>query len=115
MLHESTHAAAERRLRYELGLRNIELEIALPDFRYRAEKDGVVENEICPVLIGFTNDTPTPNPSEVANVRWVDWNDFLTSLAEHEIELSPWAVEEARLLDDSNVFKIFFRKLVSAV
>jgi hypothetical protein len=42
-----------------------EISIALPDYRYRAEKNGIVENEICPVLLGYTNEIPKPNPDEV--------------------------------------------------
>ena len=42
MLRESTGHAAARRLKKELGLVADEFAIILPDFRYRAEKDGVV-------------------------------------------------------------------------
>ena len=105
MLHEATEKAAARRLSFELGLKRIELVTALPDFRYRAEKDGVVENEICPVLVGVTDAEPTPNPAEVASVRWIDWNEFLASLDEPGNEISPWAIEEVRLLAGSRVFR----------
>jgi isopentenyl-diphosphate delta-isomerase type 1 len=108
MLHESTERAATRRLKHELGLADIELTIALPDFRYRAEKDGVVENEICPVLIGLTDREPQINRSEVADIRWVDWNTFLRSVDDAETQISPWASEEVRLLADSDVFKRWF-------
>ena len=104
MLHEAPSNAAARRLRFELGLSGVELQMALPDFRYRAEKDGVVENEICPVLVGFTDQRPVPNPSEVASIRWVNWNDFLASLSESGNEISPWAIEEVRLLAKSKAF-----------
>jgi isopentenyl-diphosphate delta-isomerase len=108
MLHESTERAASRRLKHELGLADIELTMALPDFRYRAEKDGVVENEICPVLIGLTDREPQINPLEVADIRWVDWNMFLASVDDAETQISPWASEEVRLLADSDVFKRWF-------
>ena len=105
MLHESPKRAAKRRLRDELGLKNIDLIFALPDFRYRAEKDGVVENEICPVFIGVTDNTPMLNPAEVAAVRWIDWDSFLALVNEPRTQISPWAVEEARLLSESKIFK----------
>lgn len=113
MMHESTDAAAKRRLEYELGLSGVDLTMALPDFRYRAEKDGIVENEICPVLIGFTNSKPVPNPSEVADVRWIDWQQFLISIDKPENEMSPWAMEEVRLLAGSEVFENWFTSHVS--
>lgn len=108
MLHESVESAAARRLKEELGLRDILLTVALPDFRYRAEKDGVVENELCPVLIGVTDARPVPNPSEVASVRWIDWNEFLDSINDPGTEISPWAIEEVHLLAESDIFREWF-------
>ncbi|MEP6703733.1 MAG: isopentenyl-diphosphate Delta-isomerase [Acidobacteriota bacterium] len=112
MLHESTERAAARRLKYELGLTGVSPVVALPDFRYRAEKDGVVENEICPVLIGFTDEEPQLNPTEVATIRWIDWYEFLASVDRPDTEISPWAVKEVRLLADSDVFQKWFRTRV---
>jgi len=99
---ESVEAAAARRLEFELGLSGIGLTCVLPDFRYRAEKDGVVENEICPVLIGFTDREANPNPAEVATVRWTDWSELVESLTGSG--LSPWAIGEIRELLKSDVF-----------
>jgi isopentenyl-diphosphate delta-isomerase len=104
MLGETVVAAAERRIEYELGLTGVELEIALPDFRYRAEKDGVVENELCPVLIGVVRGEPTINTHEVERIKWVNWVDFVASLNDPETGISPWAVEEVRQLCNSEIF-----------
>lgn len=114
MMHETTQNAAARRLKYELGLIGIDLTIALPDFRYRAEKDGVVENEVCPVLVGFTDARPVPNPAEVENIRWVDWNEFLLSLERPGHGISPWAVKEVNLLAKSDVCKKLFASRLAA-
>ena len=111
MLHESSEAAGVRRVGYELGLKNTKLTMALPDFRYRAEKDRVVENEICPVLIGFTDEMPKPNPDEVASIKWVDWEEFLISLKDPATEISPWAIEEVELLARSSIFKTFYHSV----
>ena len=113
MLHEETAQAAARRLKFELGLSGIKLITALPDFRYRAEKDGVVENEICPVLIGLTDVEPDPNPEEVAAVRWIDWDQFRISLDGPDTGISPWAVQEASLLTQNEVFKNWYSHHVS--
>lgn len=104
MLHETVTASAKRRLKFELGISGVELKMALPDFRYRAEKDGVVENEICPVLIGFAGDEPTINLSEVEQIKWVDWNEFVASLDDPVTDISPWAVQEVRQLCESEIF-----------
>lgn len=98
MLHEDIISAGKRRLRYELGLSGIGLEVGLPGYRYTAEKDGIVENEICPVLFGFTDREPSPNADEVASTKWVSWEKFLEDIRDPGCELSPWAIEEAELL-----------------
>ncbi|MEO7540313.1 MAG: isopentenyl-diphosphate Delta-isomerase [Pyrinomonadaceae bacterium] len=105
MLHESTEAAAKRRLDYELGIRNVKLESILPEFRYRAEKDGVVENEICPVLVGFDPSTPNPNPAEVNATKWVRWDKFVEDVKDPANGFSPWAVEEVELLAADERFR----------
>lgn len=110
MLNERTEQAATRRLAFELGLRNVELKMALPDFRYRAEKDGIVENEICPVMIGYTDQEPSINPAEVAETKWVPWKDFLASIRRVDCELSPWAIEEGLLLSESVVLRDLLRR-----
>ncbi len=99
MLHEDDKNAARRRLKYELGLSIRELYMILPHFRYRAEKDGVVENEICPVMVGFSRAEPQPNPDEVNDVKWVDWKRFVIDVADPSNGFSPWARKEVELLD----------------
>ncbi len=111
MLHERTIDAAKRRLKFELGIIGVDLKLMLPDFRYRAEKDGVVENEICPVFVGVTDKPPKPNPDEVEAVKWVDWQEFCTDAASPDTKISPWAVEEVELLVASSSFQQFFSGL----
>lgn len=98
MLHETTADAARRRVKFELGLTGIRLKCILPDFRYRAEKDGVVENEICPVFVGFTTREPRPNADEVEATQWLPWATFVIESSRAENVLSPWATQEAMLL-----------------
>jgi isopentenyl-diphosphate delta-isomerase len=88
---ESAGEAALRRCRQELGVEPIDLVEILPDFRYRAEAGGVVENELCPVLVArLGGRTLAPDPREVAAVRWLDWSRLLAELPGG---YSPWAVE----------------------
>jgi isopentenyl-diphosphate delta-isomerase len=87
---ESTADAVVRRLRNELGLEPDGVVVPLlPDFRYRAELDGIVENEICPVFGVRVSAQPEPNPHEVDSFRWVAWSDVLGNTL--DVPLSPWA------------------------
>jgi isopentenyl-diphosphate delta-isomerase len=85
---EKVEDAVRRRLANELNLVVGDLVPLLPDFRYWAELDGVVENEICPVFGAVTDAEPVPNPDEVEAVRWVEWADVLAGRL--DVELSPW-------------------------
>jgi isopentenyl-diphosphate Delta-isomerase len=97
-LYESSIKAARRRLSFELGITTAEISIALPDYRYRAEKDGIVENEICPVLVGYTDEVPRPNHDEVEAIKWIPWKKWLLEIKNNPEKYSPWCIEETKLL-----------------
>ena len=99
---ETLDHAAQRRLVEELNLDKMELTLALPEFRYRAEYLGVVENEICPVFIGISDAIPTPNPEEVVATDWIDWLDFVHG-SEAYGHYSPWSKLEAEELHRSGL------------
>ncbi len=102
---ESREHAAHRRLREELGISGVALQLALPDYRYRTEHMGVVENEICPVFIGIAPGDLSINEEEVEAVRWMDWEGFVGSLGTGADWLSPWCIEEAALLHESGAVR----------
>lgn len=106
-LEESPEQAGQRRLAFELGLQKIELHMILPKYRYKYTHKGVIENEICPVMIGFSNDIPQPNPKEVAKIRYTAWQSFLTEIKKDN-DYSEWCVEEAQFLDASPLFQEIF-------
>ena len=87
---EQLEEAVRRRAERELGMRVAQLRLVLPEFRYRAELDGVVENEICPVLVAVADSEPSPAPDEVEEHEWVDWSEFSTSVLDGTRSISPW-------------------------
>lgn len=97
-LQESNIDAAKRRLKDELGLEVSHIEEVSP-YRYQFSKDNVMENEICPILVGFTNQEVIINPSEVENIKWMKWKDFLEEIKDNLSIYSPWCLEEALILD----------------
>ncbi|HEY0259176.1 MAG TPA: isopentenyl-diphosphate Delta-isomerase [Lacisediminihabitans sp.] len=88
---ESTEEAIGRRALAELGIRVEDLEIVLPEFRYRAiDASGIVENEICPVYRATTTDAVQARPDEVAEFAWVDPHALRLSVEAAPFAFSPW-------------------------
>ncbi|MBP6214307.1 MAG: hypothetical protein KA447_14805, partial [Pyrinomonadaceae bacterium] len=61
-----------------------------------------------PVLVGFTDKLPRPNPDEVAATRNIAWADFLDLARDPNGGISPWAREEAELLEANEEFRRLF-------
>jgi isopentenyl-diphosphate delta-isomerase len=75
---ESLPDAIGRRLRYELGMTVRDIEVVLPEHRYRAPAfNGIVEHEFCPVFVARAAGAPRPNPIEVQRTRWMQWPRFV--------------------------------------
>ncbi len=97
---ESAEEAVVRRVTEELGATPRDLVEVLPDFRYRAvDAGGVVENELCPVLIGRVDTRELrPDRAEIAEWSWVDWDEIVRTATTTPALLSPWAVLQIRQL-----------------
>ncbi len=96
---ESVVDAAKRRLKDELGIDIAQVKEVAP-YRYRfADKNGIVENEICPILMAHTDESPNPNPKEVSKWAWMDWKIFLHEIKSYPQKYSPWSVEEAKIIE----------------
>ncbi len=101
--------AIARRLDYELGIEATGLRCALPDFRYRTrDVTGIWENEICPVYTGQlvhpgAASRPNlsgirPNPAEVCDWAWADWDEVVSAMASTPFAFSPWAVQQVQAM-----------------
>jgi isopentenyl-diphosphate Delta-isomerase len=98
---EAIADAVRRRGRAELGVQLVDVRLLLPGFRYRAVMpDGTVENEMCPVFSARADGAVHPAPDEVDDIEWVDWPDFRRSALDGTRELSPWCVDQVRLLPE---------------
>lgn len=96
---EEVADAVLRHARDELGIDLAELELVLPDFRYRAvDADGVVEYEVCPVYVARAVGEPVINPAEVAEVAVVAPRDLGAALRSTPWAFSAWLVEQAKLM-----------------
>jgi len=113
---ESYESAAVRRTRYELGLDPGHVQ-KIADYRYCFTRDGVMENEICPIYAGFIDEAPRNvpyRPDEVAAVRWIPWRDWLFEVTHFPHSYSPWCVEETLIMDKAQGWKSRVRLPASA-
>ena len=75
---ESFAEAIERRLAQELGMTADDFDVVLADHVYRAPPfRGIVEHEFCPVFVARARSRVRPNPDEVAEHRWMRWENFV--------------------------------------
>ena len=92
--------AIVRRAEQELGTRVEGVEMAVPDFRYRAVDDsGVVENEICPVYTARISADLALRPEEVCAHHWARPEDVRTAVDATPFAFSPWLVAQVPLMD----------------
>ena len=92
--------AVRRRVRQELGVDVSDLRLVLPSFRYRAEQDGVVENEMCPVYTGFVRDPVEPDPAEVDTAQWEPWAAFRAGVLDGSRPVSVWCRAQVTALPE---------------
>lgn len=108
---ESVVAAIQRRLHYELGMSAKGFELVLPDYMYKSPPfQGVVEHEFCPVFVARAASTPSLNPVEVEDHRWMPWAEYVRA-AETDAAgaYSWWCKDQLRLLRDHPVVTRYAR------
>jgi isopentenyl-diphosphate delta-isomerase len=96
---ETYETAANRRLSEELGFAGVLTRTAAA-YRYRfSDSGGIVENEICPILVALADRDPAPNPEETDLWKWMDWTEFIADIrGPRGSTYSPWCREEAEIL-----------------
>ncbi|MEI4280425.1 isopentenyl-diphosphate Delta-isomerase [Klenkia terrae] len=100
---EADADAIARRASDELGLQVAQLRPVLPDYRYRAELAGIVENEICPVYLGVLVGEPAPATDEVGEWELLTWAAFRARQAAEGDAWSPWCREQADLIETTGL------------
>ena len=97
---ETLEDAVRRRVAHELGTSVSGLTLLLPRFRYRAEWDGVVENELCPVFVATVDGPVEPDADEVGEVSWEPWREFRMGVLDGSREVSTWCREQVAELPE---------------
>ena len=86
---ETLEKAAHRRLKEEMGF-NCELKEAF-SFTYTAElENGLSEHEYDHVFLGRYNNSPSPNPAEVSEWKWVSLSELKKDLKNNPQKYASW-------------------------
>jgi len=86
---EDSLVAGKRRLQEEMGL---EAPLTpLFTFIYKAPFDnGLTEHELDHVLLGYSEQSPNPNPQEVADWQWMPLEEVQQKLTEQPEQFTVW-------------------------
>jgi isopentenyl-diphosphate delta-isomerase len=104
--NESREQAVVRRIQDELGISIEEKDVVfMSPYRYQFVRDGVMENEICPIYVIHSNIQPISNPDEVEAIKWMKWEEYVHDTVSNPNNWSEWCVEEVALLNSSDIFK----------
>ncbi len=86
---ESNFEAGKRRLMEEMGMQ-CELHPSF-SFEYRALLDhALIENEIDHVMYGYSNESPTLNPEEAINYKWIGLDELKSAIANQPELYTAW-------------------------
>jgi len=109
---ETLEAAINRRLREELGMECHDLVCLVSDYTYQTPPfNSIIEHEFCPIFIAQSNTEPRPNPAEVADYRWLGWEEYVHTLEADNQTWSWWAKDQLRLLlDNPTLLNLAHRK-----
>ena len=60
-------------------------------FIYHAQLDsGLIEHELDHVLFGSYQGAVSPNPDEVMDYKWIDWNELTADITTHPERYTAW-------------------------
>jgi isopentenyl-diphosphate Delta-isomerase len=88
---ETVIEAIERRLDYELGMKGKDFRVVLPKYVYTTTPyNGIVDHEFCPVYVARAASQPVPNPDEVADLRWMPWDEYVAAAEADQDDTWSW-------------------------
>jgi isopentenyl-diphosphate delta-isomerase type 1 len=92
---ETLRTAVSRRLQEDLGVTATRMALGLSDFTYRAiVAEGVLEHELCPVVVAETDDLPSSDAGDRSGAEWIAWDALCERASRHPRSLSPWSAAQ---------------------
>lgn len=93
---ETREQAIKRRLKYELELKVKDIQVIMPEYIYKTPPyRGIIEHEYCPVYTTIAANEPKPNPNEVSDYKWVDWDWYVNQLKNDSTDYSDLGSNDA--------------------
>jgi isopentenyl-diphosphate delta-isomerase len=87
--NETTLAAGNRRLKEELGISTLLIQAF--NFEYRESfENGLTEHELDHVMVGYTDENPTLNPSEAQDFCWISMADLKGKMNNNPENFTVW-------------------------
>lgn len=99
---ETYKEAAKKALKREMGVRGVN-PIKLGSFVYFAKHpgDGSCENEFCVIMFGRYDGNVSPNPEDVYEYKWMDFQEFVKDAKTRPEVYTPWSVLMVETLEKS--------------
>lgn len=92
MPEESREDAIKRRLMDELGMTVKKIRLVIPEYIYKTPPyNGIIEHEYCPVYVAIADSELEPNPNEVEDYKWVEWDWYVEQLKNDSKDYSYFA------------------------
>ena len=122
---ETREDAITRRLDYELGMKVKGLQEVITNYIYKTPPyNGIIEHEYCPVYVAIADSSLTPNPTEVDEYAWMDWEDFVENTevdsddysnpgGKNAPEWAWWCKDQLKHLKTNKKFDDFLNRLIS--
>ncbi|HPD66238.1 MAG TPA: isopentenyl-diphosphate Delta-isomerase [Bacteroidia bacterium] len=86
---EDVRFSAKSRLVEEMGF-SCEIEKQFEFIYHAGVGDGLIEHELDHVFTGYYNHDPKPEPSEVADFKWIEINQLLKDVSEKPEKFTVW-------------------------
>jgi isopentenyl-diphosphate delta-isomerase len=102
---ENLLEAAKRRLKEEMGIETELFEVF--SFKYKAQWEDYIENEIDHVFYGKFTGTPKINEKEVEEFKWIKVQDLKRDIVKNPENYTPWFLE---ILKNAEKFKKILQK-----
>lgn len=99
--NESFDEATLRCIKKEYGIEKVDDLKNLGGFNYFARWNGMCENEYCVMVVVEYDGEIKMDPTVGYEYRWVEKGQFLKDIQVNPQNYTPWAIEGAKILDQS--------------